>query len=311
VKGRPVVVVASRDAALSEILPRLGERAEVALREGRLFIGRRRAESADDRVAPGDEVTMYPPRRAGLETPRILLRRHGIVAAYKPARLATVSDHRGRAGTLVDAVAERLALSHESIFVTSRLDVGVSGVVLFATDHASHAALTRARSEGRYRRHYVAVAARAPSPELGTWTARIGKDADARKRRIDGRDAVDAKTIYATSKTAAKGALLALEPQTGRTHQLRVHAADAGCPLYGDVTYGGPPRITAENGAVTAIGRIALHAAWVEVPGDGEEILRIEAEPPDDLVAIWTACGGAAADFSPAWQPLSLENQSR
>jgi 23S rRNA-/tRNA-specific pseudouridylate synthase len=306
VKERPVVVVATRETTLSEVLPRLGDGAERALREGRLFVGRRRAEGGGDRVAPGDEVTMYPPRVTGVESPRILFRRGGIVAAYKPARLATVSDHRGRTGTLVDAVAKELALSHERIAVTSRLDVGVSGVVLFATDEASRAALTRARNEGRYRRHYVAVVERAPSPARGVWTARIGRDLDPRKRRIEGRDAVEARTVYAVQTTATKGALLAVEPATGRTHQIRVHAAHARCPLYGDAAYGGALRLTAENGAVTSVGRIALHAAWVAVPGEGEEILRIEADAPDDLVAIWTACGGAPDDFALAWQPLSL-----
>jgi hypothetical protein len=138
VKHHPVVVVSSREATLADVLPRLGEGADRALRDGRVFVGARRASSAAERVAAGDEVVMYASRVRGSDAPRILLQRQGIVAAYKPADIATVADHRGRTGTLEDDIAKELALSPDELVATSRLDVGVSGVVLFATDEASH-----------------------------------------------------------------------------------------------------------------------------------------------------------------------------
>jgi 23S rRNA-/tRNA-specific pseudouridylate synthase len=187
--------------------------------------------------------------------------------------------------------------------VTSRLDVGVSGVVLFASDDASRARLAAARQSGSYRRHYVAIASRAPAPDQGTWDVPIGKDRDPRKRRAFGRDADPASTAYAVRAIAGRGALLAVEPKTGRTHQIRVHAAHAGAPLYGDATYGGPTTITSPTGAVTAIRRIALHAAWVEVPDDAGT-LRVEAEIPEDLASVWGACGGDAGGWSRALEPL-------
>jgi hypothetical protein len=83
-----------------------------------------------------------------------------------------------------------------------------------------------------------------------------------------------------------------------------VHAAHAGCALYGDATYGGPVKTISKAGKVSAIGRIALHAAWVEVPSEGAAALRVEAEIPEDLAAIWEACGGESSAFRLAFEPL-------
>ena len=303
-RHHPIVVVSSREATLADVLPRLGEGADRALREGRVFVGARRASSPSQRVAAGDEVVMYAPRVRGSEGPRILLQHQGVVAAYKPADIATVADHRGRSGTLEDEIARELAMPPAKLVATSRLDVGVSGVVLFATDEGSRARLALARRQGRYRRHYIALSASRPVPERGVWSAPIGRDRDPRKRRAEGPGAVAATTRYALHAATDTAALLAIEPETGRTHQIRVHAAHAGCALYGDAAYGGPVRLISDRGSVTAIDRIALHAAWVEVPDEEDATFRIEAEAPADLVAIWIACGGPASAWALASEPL-------
>jgi len=91
--------------------------------------------------------------------------------------------------------------------------------------------------------------------------------ADARHRAAFGPDAKAAQTHWGLVARAGDFALLAVEPQTGRTHQIRIHAAHAGAPLLGDRDYGGPVRTTLPNGRVVALARIALHAARVTVPG--------------------------------------------
>jgi 23S rRNA-/tRNA-specific pseudouridylate synthase len=84
--------------------------------------------------------------------------------------------------------------------------------------------------------------------------------------------------------------MLALEPVTGRTHQLRVHAAHANLPLLGDRSYGGPMRETMSDGRVLRFDRIALHAARVALRGD--ESLILSAPVPVRLRAWWDALGG-------------------
>ena len=143
-----------------------------------------------------------------------------------------------------------------------------------------------------------------PTPERGLWTATIGRARNPRLRQVGGRSPVPAATAYATAAVASKGALLAVEPQTGRTHQIRVHAAHAACPLWGDGAYGGPTRVVAANGAVAEMHRIALHAAWVEITSETGAPLRVDAPIPSDFEAIWVAVGGTPSAFAAALAPI-------
>jgi 23S rRNA pseudouridine955/2504/2580 synthase/23S rRNA pseudouridine1911/1915/1917 synthase len=116
---------------------------------------------------------------------------------------------------------------------------------------------------------------------------------------VDGRDPVEAQTRYAVVASTARGeAMLALAPLTGRTHQLRVHAAHAGAPLLGDRAYGGPARVTLPTGRVLEPGRIALHAALVVVPRGGGAPLVAASPIPVELTSLWSALGGDPA----AWE---------
>jgi 23S rRNA-/tRNA-specific pseudouridylate synthase len=92
--------------------------------------------------------------------------------------------------------------------------------------------------------------------------------------------------------------LLALAPKTGRTHQLRVHASAHGLPLLGDRAYGGVARLTSITGSVRELARIALHAAWVELPLD--EPRRIEAPVPQALLEAWRDFSGDHEAFRAA-----------
>jgi 23S rRNA-/tRNA-specific pseudouridylate synthase len=164
-------------------------------------------------------------------------------------------------------------------------------VVLFALDADAGTRLRTARAEGRYHRRYVAIASSPKAlPDAGTWTTPIGRARDPRLR-VAGENAPDAKAATTVFRRVASAAstyeLLAVEPITGRTHQIRVHASNAGAPLVGDAAYGGPARIVLENGAVSSVPRIALHAARVSVPG-AEAVAPI----PEELRALWRSLGG-------------------
>jgi 23S rRNA-/tRNA-specific pseudouridylate synthase len=306
VKNAPTLVVCKLEKTVDAVLPRLGAGAEEALAEGRIFIGKKRA-SRGQVVRAGEEIWLYPPRPAPRVPPRILLERDGVVAVDKPPEMATVADHRGATGTLETEVARMLGRT-TPLTATSRLDVGVSGVVLFAADDDARHRLAKARDEGRYLRHYVAIAVRAPSPERGKWSSPIGRARNPRLREAHGKEAVRAETFYALAATAPKGALLAVEPQTGRTHQIRVHASHAGCALWGDDPYGGPTHFVTLQGTVVDVARIALHASWVEVPLSSG-VVRVESPLPADFSAVWTQCGGDLSAFAAAMSPVYLSSQ--
>ena len=279
-------------ATVGEILARAGE-GDAAVAEGRVFVGRARVKSASEKVRVGDEVRIGA--GAGAAEWSVIWERDGLLACNKPAGMPTVPDHGGAAHSLVSLAAQSIGRKADEMFVTSRLDREVSGVVVFATSAEAESRLRHARAEGRYARRYVAIAAVSgpEEPKKQPWNAPIGAGKDARHRAAFGADAKEASTHFSVVARAPGYVLLAVEPQTGRTHQIRVHAAHAGAPLLGDRDYGGAARVTLSGGRTVALGRIALHAARVSVPDARGNALVALAPIPVELTRAWTELGGA------------------
>jgi RluA family pseudouridine synthase len=269
-----------------------------AVREGRVFVGRRRVTHENEAVSPGDSLEVAPALPSDAPV-RILRRDRDLVAVDKPAGIPTIPDHAGSSHSLLARVAERLSLHSSRIYPTSRLDRGVSGVVFFALTRAAGERLREARVRGLYERRYIAIAGRPPSSDRGAWDAPIGRAREPRLRAAFGRDAVPAFTRFAVAAASACGpVMLAVEPKTGRTHQIRVHASHGGAALVGDREYGGPTRVTLPSGRVLEPNRVALHAARVVVPGlDGKPVVA-RAPVPAELEDLWSALGGEPS----AWE---------
>jgi 23S rRNA pseudouridine955/2504/2580 synthase/23S rRNA pseudouridine1911/1915/1917 synthase len=314
-KGALAIVRADQSGSAAFALRSLGEAGREALADGRVFHGGRRVEGPDEPIFQGDELVVYRARTSGSEwsvpdedAPSLLAERDGVLAAYKPARMPTIPDHKGVSSSLLSAVAEWTGGTPRHIHPTSRLDVGVSGVVLFAITEEARRRLADARASGAYSRRYVAVASAAPNPECGLWDAPIGRARDPRHRAVRGKDATPAATAFVTVARAARGvapsaapaAMLAVVPLTGRTHQIRLHASHAGAPLLGDPLYGGPARIVAATGATRALRRIALHAARVTVPDARGALFSVDAPFPGELAALWESLGGTRESLAEA-----------
>jgi 23S rRNA pseudouridine1911/1915/1917 synthase len=320
VSARRWVVGAGDPLTLQELVARAGGDAR-AVADGRVFVGRTRATSGEQSVAPGDEISIAPaptPERAASGDAGELHILHDggdLIAVHKPAGVVTIPDLHGAAQALSTRLARQLGMDPRDLHPTSRLDREVSGVVVFSLTREATARLAVAREEGRYARRYVAIAhaiatatatATAPSvtsgkapgalADRGTWNASIGRDRDPRKRKVNGRDPVSAVTRYAVAARSDDGAfaLLALGPETGRTHQLRLHASHAGVPLLGDRVYGGSGRLSVPGGRVAALDRIFLHAARVTVPGARGEMVTVTDEVPASLRETWALLGGEA-----------------
>jgi 23S rRNA-/tRNA-specific pseudouridylate synthase len=219
----------------------------------------------------------------------------------KPSGMPTTSpDGRGCLAEWARAYDADAPRMHAS----SRLDAEVTGLVTFARSDRAIQQLLAARREGHYRRFYLGLASRAPMPSAGDWRAAIALDpANARKRRAldpEAAQAQEAWSRYWTLSELPLGALLLLRPETGRTHQLRVHAAHAGVALLGDKHYGGPVRQVLPDGRVLAARRVMLHCARLVLPGIGrDEPLVLGALVPADMTKLLVGLGGDPALLAP------------
>lgn len=228
---------------------------------------------------------------------KVLHRDDYFLALAKPAGIATTAPAGGES---LFALAHQLDPRAPQLHPLSRLDTQVTGIVVFARDALANRLVMEARRAGRVQRRYLGLCRRAPEPALGEWRAAIGFDVrDPKKRRAlaEGATGVgvkDAHTRYAVRAPTDAVVALDLWPQTGRTHQLRVHAAHAGVPLLGDVAYGGERRIVLPNGRILSAGRVMLHCAEVRLPHpDPARVeLRLSMAPAADMRRLWEAAGG-------------------
>jgi RluA family pseudouridine synthase len=299
------VVDAASPRELKDVLAAMGAGPE-AVAQGRVFIGRKRAQELSRRLQPGEVVEVFAAAAPGaLLRAERLDARDGVVAWLKPAGMPTVPDHRGSEGTLQAAVAAAEGLGDvQRVHPSSRLDREVSGVVLFALDERARKRLQAAREQGQYLRHYLAIAQRAPVVLRGEVNEPIGRAPEPRMRQIGGASAAASCTRYAVASHGAGRCLLAVEPVTGRTHQIRVHMAHLGAPLLGDELYGGGRSLVAASGAVRDVRRVALHASWVQVQDGAGERWVVRAPMPQDFGELWTLLGGTPGELQDADRPL-------
>jgi 23S rRNA pseudouridine1911/1915/1917 synthase len=215
---------------------------------------------------------------APLDRSRILYADAHLVAVDKPAGVASQPTLTHDRGTLPDLVAAALG-GGAPVSVVHRLDRETSGVVVLARTAAASAALAEAFRTGGPEKTYLALCARPPAPPEGRVDAPLGKDPrrPGTRRVTPGGDA--SATAYRTLRASPAAALVEAKPETGRTHQIRVHLAHLGAPILGDPKYGGA-RVVGERG----IPRVMLHAARLVIAhpvGGGEMIF--EAELPSDF----------------------------
>ncbi len=226
----------------------------------------------------------------------VVHRSRDLLVLSKPTGLPTTHP---RGGDCLVARAATIDPDAPKLHASSRLDAEVTGLVTFARTRAGNAALLEARAKHHYRRLYVAiaqVAAPLSRAGAGVFEQGIAIDPDDPRRRIAvdrgaGR-AQSARTRFAVAAHAGDFALLYLWPETGRTHQLRVHCAAADAPLLGDVHYGGVRAITLGNGRRVTARRTMLHCAALDVPDGAEKRARLALAPPRDVRDVWRKLGG-------------------
>ncbi len=195
------------------------------------------------------EVRIPPPRSIALEPadlPLTILYQDGdIVVVDKPAGMAVHPAPGSEDGTLVHALLYHVHdLSgiggEERPGIVHRLDKDTSGVLVVAKTDRAHVRLAAQFKAHSASRRYLALVRGQPPCLTGTWISSIGRNPRNRLKmasvRKGGRRAV---THYRVLETFPGTSLVQFALETGRTHQIRVHCADAGCPVLGDDVYGG------------------------------------------------------------------------
>lgn len=168
--------------------------------------------------------------------------------------------------------AERAGIVH-------RLDVGTSGLMVVAKSESAYSALKRAFHDREVRKIYHAVVQGRPDPLAGTIDAPIGRHPGASWKFAITADGKPSVTHYETLEAFPSAALLEIELETGRTHQIRVHMAAQRHPCVGDAMYGADPSISSRLGLT----RQWLHAFRLgfEHPATGEFVEFSSDYPPD------------------------------
>lgn len=231
--------------------------------------------------------------------PEIIHHDEHLLIVHKPPGLPTTAPH-AEERSLVQWVSQQFGDLHAH--ATSRLDSQVSGLVTFALSSEANRTLLDARREGAYERVYLGITVHELSGEAGDWAWPISIDQSNPKLRVaqGGPGERSALTRYRVGARSSGATLLQLRPITGRTHQIRVHAARSGSPLFGDPAYGGKRREVLADGTVVTARRVMLHCARLTFPSpSGGAVLRFEAAARPDMQRIWTALGGIASDLQP------------
>jgi tRNA pseudouridine32 synthase / 23S rRNA pseudouridine746 synthase len=158
-----------------------------------------------------------------------------------------------------------------------RLDRDTSGCLLLARNPKAHARFQQLFEAGAVEKQYLAVLDGVPGTQEGVVDLPLAKvsSAEAGWRMVADAGGKPARTAWTVERVVDGRALVRFRPATGRTHQLRVHAATGiGCAILGDPVYG--------RGEA---GGMLLHAVELTVPRAGKEPIRAEAPLPERFAA--------------------------
>lgn len=199
-----------------------------------------------------------------------------LLVADKPAGMAALSSSlRPDTPTVAGALAYQRG--EASVFhVVNRLDSGTTGLMTVAKCGYVHNLLRNQLHSEAFYREYRGVCVGRPEPPSGTVDLPIGRADGSAVGRCVRADGAPSVSRYETLEQAGALTFLRLIPETGRTHQLRVHMAAIGCPLAGDWLYG--------REDPSLISRPALHSCLLRLrhPVTGE-MLELSSPLPEDM----------------------------
>lgn len=276
-KAGPEAAGLRLDQYLARVLGSRGA-AERAVANGALVEGVARPKS--HRLQGGEEIALAdepaPVAVPAPPVPRFAYEDEHLIVVDKPAGLVVHPGAGHATGTLVDALAGKLAGGEpERPGIVQRLDRDTSGLMVVARTEAAYERLRELVHDRALERTYLALVRGRPRSRRGKVDAPIGRDrGDATRVSLDTDTPRDAVTHFEVVELLDNHALLRVRLETGRMHQIRVHLAAIDLPVAGDPVYG-----------VSAAGldRQFLHSAELAFPHPitGDRVETSSALPAD------------------------------
>jgi 23S rRNA pseudouridine1911/1915/1917 synthase len=272
-------LVAESDATLLGFVVRSGgiseDLARAAIARGGAFVRGRRVRDADAAVRRGDrvDVTLRAPDAPALTRDRVLHLDDLVLAVDKPAGIAAQEGLAGGPAlpALCGALLRDMGEKQVQALLVHRLDRGTTGVTMLARTRAAQAALLAEFRAHRPSKEYRALVAPAPPDDEGVVETPV--------------ESRPARTRWRVLERFNAAASVAAFPETGRTHQIRLHLQELGCPLLGDKAHGGAMFLTRSGGARHEFPRPMLHAISLALRHPQGTELRVEAPLPADFEA--------------------------
>lgn len=250
-----------------------------AISSGCVFVDRKRVKVASRAPRAGQEVTIHWGALAGDDArvreadpstpPAVLAETDDYLVIDKPSGLFSAPTPEGDRSDVLFHLRD-----YGDLHLVHRLDRPTSGLMVVARTPASARLLGEQLQRKTLGRRYVAIlAGTLPRTELRV------------EEPIAGRPAVTRFQLLEQKKEAA---LVVAELETGRTHQIRIHAEGLGCPVAGDSKYGRAAR----QRLSTRSPRLALHARDLWFEASSGEMVSFHSPVPGDLLDYWAALSG-------------------
>jgi 23S rRNA pseudouridine1911/1915/1917 synthase len=245
------------------------------IKSGLVSIGPETVYKTGGEVAPGDLVSIRAGRHELRAAPEdlplhILYEDDDLLVVNKPAGMVVHVGAGIKSGTLVNALLHhvgKLSTAGGELRpgIVHRLDRMTSGLVVVAKNDFAHRELSAQFKAQEVHKTYLALVHGRIANDCGEISTSVGRDPKRRIRmRSGGIGAREACTRYRVLRRFPHFTLLEAEPQTGRTHQIRVHLSSIGHPVVGDTLYGAPSRLRIDSKEEKTLERNFLHAAALQ-----------------------------------------------
>ena len=276
------------------------------VRDGLVMLGTVPARKAGQVIEGGTQIAVTAQHEESRAAPENL----PLAIVYEDADLLVVNKAAGmvvhigagvNSGTLVNALLHHInslssAGGEQRPGIVHRLDKMTSGLVVVAKNDAAHRRLSDQFKSREVHKTYVALVHGRMAADSGEITRPVGRDPRRRTRmKVGGIAPREALTKYRVRRRIGQFTLVDAMPQTGRTHQIRVHLASLGHPVVGDNRYGAPAKLRFGTNEELTLPRTFLHAARLAFahPITGAP-LQFDAPLPAELAAFLAHVEGGA-----------------